>query len=587
MSIGRCLLDKFPVEIFHTIFDYLSTIDIYHGFLKINSYIDSIVSNYKFYHVNFRSILKIEFDLICRYMNPHGIVSLILSDDIDTPGQSNLFLSLFKLDEFHNNLRYLSLINLNQESIQSINNHFDMFINLSSLTIINIVSEIPSKLFYIFPKLNRLNIPHDWLFNNKISLIKLQYLIISNRCNFNEFESIINRCPKLVSLNICLERDIKINMNGLISNVSRLILDMSLCQMSMIELKEILNCFPCLIHFEIECRSDIDLCDGYQWEIFILNKLSHLKRFYFKFQLKSTIILNINGIEQILKSFSTYFWLTEKRWFIAIEWGQRLIYSVPRFSCQSADRNFRPPIHTTIYDEKIFYDNINALALWGETHHKFLYVKELWLVDDPLMINFEQIININRIETLIFVSSNNHLSIDTLVYLISKMKNLCSIQFFDIPLSFVKYKKQSVIIRQIHSIELIKELKSFSSIEILNKIFPQIRRLHMKIKSTEDIQKIYNLFSKNLSNIIFYCNTSNVSLTRQYFEKIIGHSNFTFYIDLTSITLWIGIEDVTFFFYFKKQVDNVKSKNKIYFMINKFVNNVKKLKKILKLKKTK
>ncbi|CAF5046110.1 unnamed protein product, partial [Rotaria sp. Silwood1] len=78
------------------IFDYLSTVDIYRGFIKINSYIDSVVSNYKNYQLNFRSILKKEFDLICRYMNPHGIVSLILSDNIDTPGQSNLFLSLFK-----------------------------------------------------------------------------------------------------------------------------------------------------------------------------------------------------------------------------------------------------------------------------------------------------------------------------------------------------------------------------------------------------------------------------------------------------------------------------------------------------------
>ncbi|CAF0870331.1 unnamed protein product [Rotaria sp. Silwood1] len=524
------------------IFDYLSTVDIYRGFIKINSYIDSVVSNYKNYQLNFRSILKKEFDLICRYMNPHGIVSLILSDNIDTPGQSNLFLSLFKFEEFHYNLRSLSLINLNQDSILLINNYFDMFTNLSSLTILNIISEVPSKLFYIYPKLNRLNIPHDWLFSNKLSLMQLEYLIISNRCKSNEFETIINRCPKLISLNICLERDIRININGLTSNLSRLILNMSLYQINIIELKEILNCFPYLIYFEIECRSDLDLCDGYQWEIFISNKLFYLKKFFFKFQLISTIILNINGIEQILKSYSSYFWLKEKQWFIAIEWGQRLIYSVPKFSCQSADRNFRPPIHTTINNENIFYDNINALALWGETNYKFRYVKELWLVDDPLMINIFDVIDLNKIETLIFVSSNNNLSIDTIFNLISNMKNVNSIQFFDIPLSLIEYKKRTFIIRQIHSIELNKELKSLSFIEILNKIFPEIQRLNMKIKSIEDIRKILNSFSEYLSNVCFYCNTSNILLTREYFEKIIGHTNFTYHIDLNSITLWIGIE---------------------------------------------
>jgi hypothetical protein len=149
-------------------------------------------------------------------------------------------------------------------------------------------------------------------------------------------------------------------------------------EMNLIKMKELLNSFHYLIDLEIECRSDLDLCDGYQWQLFILDKLPYLKKFYFKFQLKKlTIILNSIGIENILRSYSTSFWLNEKRWFIAIEWGQRLIYSVPRFSCESADVDFRPPTCCTSLDDSIYYDNINALAVWGESNARFKNVKEL------------------------------------------------------------------------------------------------------------------------------------------------------------------------------------------------------------------
>ncbi len=135
--------------------------------------------------------------------------------------------------------------------------------------------------------------------------------------------------------------------------------------MNLIEMKEILNNFQNLIQLEIECRIDFDLCDGYQWEKYFQENLIYLKNFNFKFQLNSTILLNQNEIEKILNSYSTYFWLNEKHWFITFELNQRLIYSIPRFSCESADQNFRPPIYSTTINKSIFYDHINALALCG------------------------------------------------------------------------------------------------------------------------------------------------------------------------------------------------------------------------------
>jgi hypothetical protein len=36
----------------------------------------------------------------------------------------------------------------------------------------------------------------------------------------------------------------------------------------------------------------------------------------------------------------------------------------------------------------------------------------------------------------------------------------------------------------------VRELKSFSSIDTLNLMFPQLERLQMKIKSNEEIEKV-------------------------------------------------------------------------------------------------
>lgn len=106
-------------------------------------------------------------------------------------------------------------------------------------------------------------------------------------------------------------------------------------------------------------------------------------------------------------------------------------------------------------NDSIYSNHINALAIWREFNHRFFNVKEVWLVDNPLKMNLDRIIDLNRIERLIFVSSENDLSIEILISLISKMKNLYFIKFSSIPLSFNEYDEEKSFL-QIRSIELIK-----------------------------------------------------------------------------------------------------------------------------------
>ena len=307
-----------------------------------------------------------------------------------------------------------------------------------------------------------------------------------------------------------------------------------------------------LRHLEIEARGDLDVCDGSQWEFFISTSLSCLRTFNFKIQLKPTIILNIVGIQQLLSSFTSSFWLTEKRWFMAIEWEQRLIYSVPRFSCESTDPNFRPPIHCTAPDETIFYDHIAALAVWGQPTRRFACVQELWLIDNPGQLELEAMIDVNRVQRLVVVASKADLSIATLIDLIQKLPRLSDIQFLDLPVSFVEQKSAITPIEQIRSLEFTRECQSPTYFELFNQLFPRLQRLRVKIQSDQDIQQILHVFAPRLSIVSFGCDSTRMSVTRPWLEKALGHGNFTFAIDQASIRLWIGLAEVKdrYFFLF-------------------------------------
>jgi hypothetical protein len=180
---------------------------------------NKIVLNYKFSQINLKSISKNEFDLICNNLKGKEIKSLILSDDIDTPNQSNLFLKLFSIEEL--NLYSLTLININNQSIDIIGK------NLFSLKLINTHLIKSSKTENLFRQLKYLIISSEDLFENLILMNKLEYLIITNKCSFNQFEFLLNNCPNLISLNLNLQRENGEHISIMNSKLTRLIINMS------------------------------------------------------------------------------------------------------------------------------------------------------------------------------------------------------------------------------------------------------------------------------------------------------------------------------------------------------------------------
>jgi len=236
-DVNFCRLDLLPVEMLYEIFDRLSAIDIICGLSKVSPYMNDVVLGYKFYKINLKSILKSEFDLICNTINGYQIKYLTLSDDDDTPNQSNLFLSLFNMEEFSLNLNGLSLIKINNESMKLILNNLDKLNNLSSLTI-NGGYIHSSMLKNVLPKLNRLNILSTSLFKNLIQMNKLKHLIISYQCSFNQLEIIRQYAPNLISLNVSLHGENEGQIGGIYSNLTQLVLNIPSTQFSRLSSKE-------------------------------------------------------------------------------------------------------------------------------------------------------------------------------------------------------------------------------------------------------------------------------------------------------------------------------------------------------------
>ncbi|CAF1076733.1 unnamed protein product [Adineta steineri] len=112
-----CFFDRLPAEILHDLFAYFWSHEIIFTFSNISDHVDAVLLAYNTYQLNFRSIQKDHFDLICKRIRSEQIISLVLSDENDTPAQSELFFSRLQIEQF-TQLQTLTLINIEGESLK-------------------------------------------------------------------------------------------------------------------------------------------------------------------------------------------------------------------------------------------------------------------------------------------------------------------------------------------------------------------------------------------------------------------------------------------------------------------------------------
>ena len=112
MNISR--LDSLPAELVHHLLGYFSAHEIFYTFHNVTSYIDAILPTYSNYRINFKGISRRQFDLVCQHIIPKQVVGLAISDDEETPGLIDLFLTRFRIHQF-SQLQALKLIEIGSE----------------------------------------------------------------------------------------------------------------------------------------------------------------------------------------------------------------------------------------------------------------------------------------------------------------------------------------------------------------------------------------------------------------------------------------------------------------------------------------
>ncbi|CAF3324838.1 unnamed protein product [Rotaria socialis] len=114
------------------------------------------------------------------------------------------------------------------------------------------------------------------------------------------------------------------------------------CDLKMAMVESLLSLTPSLIHLTILGNSN-DLFDGDRWEKFIQTKLLHLNKFQFTFQSNINVNHDLAGLESVIQSFRTPFWIETKQWFVTALSVQHLnVINLYTINDCASKINFRP-----------------------------------------------------------------------------------------------------------------------------------------------------------------------------------------------------------------------------------------------------
>ena len=108
-------IDDLPNEMLNRIFENLDTKSLISFGLACRKYFDYL-ENYDVHELDFQSISKKDFDLICHSIKPSKIISLKLTDDHRTAGQIKVFLKTVPIKEL-DRLKSLKLLQIDENDL--------------------------------------------------------------------------------------------------------------------------------------------------------------------------------------------------------------------------------------------------------------------------------------------------------------------------------------------------------------------------------------------------------------------------------------------------------------------------------------
>jgi hypothetical protein len=344
--MNKMTLESLSNELFIDLFELFNAVDLLRAFIGLNTRINSLLlTHFRTYRVDFRSIFKKDFDIFYRTYLPSilsRIIYLRLSDDDDTPYQCFHLLSAgFTLGRF-DNLRSLTF-NCVSSDLKINQSFFSDLYRLHHLTHLKFVdcqlsdvrqndSQSVIDQIWNLPKLTHLY----WEFSFKgetnfcipnFVSTSLQYLTIlkTSWCSY-QFAGLLEKTPCLrkfsMSLDSCEKDDLPPRREFIPSpqnlSIKKLILSRVRSQRVMTNLLQLL---PNISHLKVEIFS-IDL-DGHRWEQIIINYLPQLKVLQFEMDLYHCRSPDQNDEEEVDKYLATYrtpFWIEHHQWFIRCHW---------------------------------------------------------------------------------------------------------------------------------------------------------------------------------------------------------------------------------------------------------------------------
>ncbi|CAF1239976.1 unnamed protein product [Adineta steineri] len=481
---------RLPVEIICIIFDYLPAHEILLAFSGINPFFDTILSTYLGYQFDFKSILRSHYDLVCSRIPPNQVISLTLSDLDDTPGQTQLFFSRFRITDF-NRVRFLTLVNIEPASWKHI---YPYVRNMDSHHRLIIVSTNVDLLPYaeVLFHSSRLQINIASQLQTQQHLPRLRSLTVS-QSSIAELMTICASATQLTSLKV---HEIVFNTNDEMflpaQQLKCLVLNLGDVPVSMDQMNHLLLNLPRLKHLELSATGSMDLIDAQQWETISRQLIT----FHFDFSVR------IVWIEQILESFRTPFWIQEKQWFVACTW-QRL-FSVPYFADTCANTSFRPPLYTTAPEETLFFDYIDHFIVNNSSiihHHYFRCVKTLELQVSNAIEKLSAFIDLSQVETLIVACVIDESTISFLLKSIPHLRQLS----INTGLRNFLVQTKNMRLEHIRTLEIKEPLGNgdYYILEQLGRLFPKVEVLRVKsIWWKTGIARLIDNFS-NLLNASF------------------------------------------------------------------------------------
>ncbi|CAF0944792.1 unnamed protein product [Adineta steineri] len=279
-----------PNEVCVEVFSYLNGVDTVYAFSSLNSRFQSLINNYVDIF-NFKSVSKKKFCFVIQHRNIKRWRSLCLSNNDDTPGQIKLFCQLFPSTKYIHQLQSLTILNTQRIDTERFLLQVPLFNNLVSLSIENVCGVSIQSIN--LPKLQQLTLTSckytSWLMNCS-SLKSLEYTIRKKNCSHRDKLVV----PKTIAR-------LKIYYNEYSDGK---------------DIRELLRQMSNLTILALFDNSGYHLLpNGKIWEVLITSCSPLLKTFQFYFSFKQYPVL-LNDLNAMIETFSTPFYLLEKRWFV-------------------------------------------------------------------------------------------------------------------------------------------------------------------------------------------------------------------------------------------------------------------------------